>query len=137
MLLAWFLLHYITTVRLLAVQVGYIPHASLAMPSPTATVTMTTCEQCLCTMFNTNGSISALNCYASEASRVGCELFMPDTLPASFESSMKINWSSQFYYRQSILNNQTETTPVPSGIGILRMFNQLRVHIAIWRCETN
>ena len=122
------LLHCVAITAIHAVQLGVITNSSLILSNPSVPVTRTTCDECLCAMFNStgNGSILALNCHTNTANSVTCEMFTLETYLTSSNFGMVSNASSSFFFRQLPSVNISETTSVTAGNGVCRI-SELRI----------
>ncbi|CAF4219838.1 unnamed protein product [Rotaria socialis] len=82
--------------------VGIIRNASLILSNFNITVEESSCQTCLCEMFNSTGnnSIVSLNCYAYSSNRVTCQMFTMDMYLNSLAFHMIDNVNSTFYFLQ-------------------------------------
>ncbi|CAF2049441.1 unnamed protein product [Rotaria magnacalcarata] len=82
--------------------VGVIRNASLILSNFNITVEESSCQACLCEMFNSTGnnSIVSLNCYVYSSNRVTCQMFTMDMYLNSPAFHMIDNVNSTFYFLQ-------------------------------------
>ncbi|CAF4590424.1 unnamed protein product [Rotaria socialis] len=82
--------------------VGIIRNASLVLSNFNITVEESSCQTCLCKMFNSTGndSIVSLNCYVYSSNRVTCQMFTMDMYINSPAFHMIGNVNSTFYFLQ-------------------------------------
>ncbi|CAF2156910.1 unnamed protein product [Rotaria magnacalcarata] len=82
--------------------VGIIGNVSLILSNFNITVDESSCQACVCKMFNPTGnnSIVSLNCYVYSSNRVTCQMFTMDMYLNSPAFHMLDNVNSTFYFLQ-------------------------------------
>ncbi|UJR14683.1 hypothetical protein I4U23_001676 [Adineta vaga] len=78
-----------------SIQIGLIHNVSLTAESISPTLFYGSCDQCLCTMIYSNGTIISMNCYRSNGT---CYLFGKDL--QSSRNHLNDTFNSTFYFLQ-------------------------------------
>ena len=95
--------------------VGLIYNASFTVPYFDRAMNVSSCNECLCTMFShsMNTSILSLNCIVENSNGIICELFSQTTTLTSNNSQIKMNLRSTFYFQLLPVDGQSGSTAVP------------------------
>lgn len=113
MLTASIILYLITIISTDGKIVGIIRNASLLTSNNSITLQESSCEMCLCVMWNGmgNDSILSLNCLTNSNNTVTCVMFTESIYLSSSVFGMVNDVSSTFYFQQlPSVNNSTSTT---------------------------